>query len=312
MQSKKFTTSLAVGIALLASSAVPSYAATFTAYSAVLSGNPSLPSGSEISSFLNQVLQDPTVLDNPANVGFSNFQRDLQTNTTPVSSAISVSPLPGTTLSGSASSDTIYNPSAIALNTRTQSSLDPGTTANVNGAASGGLIADNIVVNSLSTPAGTSGFVRLGLSITGSGQVSPAGETSAGAVIAVGNQVFSTPNAITGNTEFVTNPVAINFGTPVDLKIGLGSAAGFPGNVPFVNFSGSTNFNAQLTSFQVTDANGNPLTDVTAISSSTGVDYVQAVPFSPSPTLGLLLLGGAWGVGSKLKKHNLLNKKDAA
>jgi hypothetical protein len=308
MKIKTFASYLAVGVALVASSAASTYAASLSAASAVLSGNPNITSLDDV---INQVLQDPSVLNNPSSIGFPNSQQDFRTSTTsPIASAVSTgnTPVTGTTLTGNASSRAIYTSSGIELGSKAEATLDPGTTASVNGAIGAVTIADNIIINSLSQPSGTPAFVRLGLSIDASPDNLGA---LAGALISVNNTNAS--NTFNGNTELVSNAIPITLGNAFDVKLGFASVVGLPGGLP-ITISGIADFGstAKLTTFQVTDSNGNPITDISAIG-TTGVNFVTAVnpvPFEPSPTLGLLLLGVAWSIGSQVKKLNLANNKD--
>jgi len=306
MKIKTFASYLAVGVALVASSAASTYAASLTAASALLSGNPNLTS---LDDLLNQVLQDPSVLNNPSSIGFTISQQDVRTSTTsPIASALSNTTLPGTTLTGNASSSATYTSSGVELGSKAEATLDPGTIASVNGAVGAVTIADNITINSLSQPSGTPGFVRLGLTIDGSTQDVGA---LAGALISVNGTNAS--KTFTGNTDLVSNAIPITLGNAFDVKLGFVSAVALPGDFP-ITLSGKADFGstATLTTLEITDANGNLITDASAIG-TTGVNLVTAVnpvPFEPSPTLGLLLLGVTWGVGSQVKKLNLANNKD--
>jgi len=332
MKHQKFTSYLAGAIALLASSAAPSYAAIFTS-AGVGSGFPT----TDLNTIVNEVLLNPSVLgtlDQPGGYRGISGVDDFDTRTglgTEMSSVDTT--LPGTTgytLTGSGRGRATNNANGlIQFGVESRARLNnQGGAPVLSGAFASALSTFTLTVNATDpgVQPGAAGFLNLSFLLEGTTVQPQGGQAVVGVVAArapVGGTLTAADNEIGPNPptngsvrQPINLSVPITYGQQFDLGLGFASAVAI-GSTPGVESGdsgeGVSDFEDTLTFIGIgaTDAAGNPVNNFSAVT-TIGIDLEQAalvgaataVP-EPPATLGLLLLGAGLGVGSQLKKRKL-------
>jgi hypothetical protein len=311
MKHQKLTTYLATGIALIASSAAPSYGASLTTGAALLSGTPNQP----ITQILSTILADPTVINNPGQFGFSgDLDVDQQPNGTgSIISTVNntLSKPSGTTLTGSALAKATLTTSDFSLGSEATATLNNlGGADPLSGAVSGSLLADTLNITSTdpNTPNGSAGSLILTLDISGTTSQTGAAQALGAAAVTSGTNNYLT-QTFTGNTTLTTTAIPFVYGDTFNLDIALGSLVAISGNIPIPISSGQALFGNTLKigDIQLKNSSGDlvSLNQVNIIGSE-GTNYkaiigaVTSVP-EPSSTLGIFAFG-ALGAGWTLKR----------
>lgn len=314
MKLAKLTSYLATGIAVIASSAAPSYAASLVSASAVISGNPN--QNLDPTAILTQIIANPSQIEAIAlaNGLTGTFDSDIQLapGTTTATVNDTFTKPSGTTFTGSAMARANLENSDFSLGTEATATLsDIGGADQVNAAIAGSLFNETFTINDPNLD-GTAGELILDLDLDGSTSQTSLAQAFGAAAIASGTTPYLT-ETFTGNASLVSDPIPFTYGQPLDLSIALGSVVGIAGGNPFpfpVVSSGESLFGNTLTIGGITlnDASGNvvPLSQVN-IQGTSGVDYntvlgvTAAVP-EPSSVLGLLVFGGL-SAASRFKRQ---------